>query len=87
MPLWRTLPANAVAMLGRDQAREDPHPAFGDDEVMIAAAERLAAALDDPQPPSLAAIDGRELIEMDDAVRDAMDRAVGGLGRSGRRAG
>jgi hypothetical protein len=49
-------------MLGRHQAREDPHPAFAYDEVVIAAAECLAPALDDPHPASLAAIDGCELI-------------------------
>src|SRR5205085_11403698 len=47
---------------------------------MIAAAERLPAALDDAQPPPLAAIDRRELVEMDHAVRDRMDGAVARLG-------
>ena len=67
-------------MLGGHQAGENLHPALADDEVMIAAAKGLAAAFDDPHPAPLAAIDRRELIEVDDAVRDTMDGAVGRLG-------
>src|SRR5262245_49757669 len=44
---------------------------------MIAASERLTATLDDPQPATLAAIDRRELVQMGDAVGDAVNGAVG----------
>ena len=71
----------ACAVFGGDQAREDLDAASVDGEVMVAAAEALAAAFDDAQPPALAAIDRRQLIEMDDAVRDAVHGAVGALGR------
>src|SRR4029077_13979048 len=62
------------------QAGKNLHPAFAYDEVMVAAAKRLAPALDDPHAASLPAIDRRELIKTDDAVRDAVDGTVGRLG-------
>jgi hypothetical protein len=43
--------------------------------------EALAAAFDHAQPPTLSAIDRRELIEMDDAVSDTVYRSVRGFGR------
>ena len=45
-------------------------------EVVIAAAESLAAILDHPQPPPLGAIFRRQLLEPDDAVRDAVNGLV-----------
>ena len=68
-------------VLGRDEARKYADTARREDEVMIAAAEILAAAFDDAQTPPLAAIDRRELVEMDDAVGDAVDGAIGALRR------
>ena len=71
--------AEALALLGRDQAREHLHAAGADDEVVVAAAKRLAAALGDAQPPPLGAVDRRKLLELDDAVGDAVHRAVVGF--------
>ena len=87
MPLATSCAGEAAAVLGRDQPRKDLHAAGADDEVVIAAAEALAAALDDAQAPPLAAVDRGELLEMDDAVRDAVDRPVGASRWSDRRAG
>jgi hypothetical protein len=67
-------------MLSSDQARKHLHAAGRYGEVVIAIAERLSAALDDAQPSALTAIDRRELIEMDDAVGDAVDGAIGAFG-------
>src|SRR3979490_3217377 len=67
-------------MLRRDEARKHLDAALHDHEVVISAAEALSPTLDDPQPTALAAIDRSEMIEMNDAVRDAVDGAVGGLG-------
>jgi hypothetical protein len=47
-----------------------------DREIVIAAAKILAAAFDDSKAPALTAIGRSELVEMDDAVRDAMDCAI-----------
>ena len=74
----RALEAGPV--LGRDQPRKDLHAAGLDDEVVVAAAERLAAILDDPQPPPLGAVVGRQLLQPDHAVRDAVHGLVGRLG-------
>src|SRR6185437_9025009 len=63
----------AGAVLGRDEARVDGHAALLDTEIVIAAAKALAATFDDTQPAALAAVNRRELIQMDDAVRDAMN--------------
>jgi hypothetical protein len=70
----------SASMLGGHQAGKNLHPALVYDEVMIAAAKRLAPALDDPHTASLPAIDRRELIEVNDAVRDTVDGTVGRLG-------
>ena len=45
-------------------------------EVVIAAAEALAAIFDHPQPAPLGAIFGRQLLEPDHAVRDAVHGLV-----------
>ena len=70
-----------LAMLGRDQPREDPHAAGVDDEVVVAAAVALAAIFDDPQPAALGAIFGRQLLEPDHAMRDAVHGPVVRLAR------
>ncbi len=79
-------PVNPRAVFGRDQAREDCNAVTPDDEIVIAAAERLAAAFDDAQAPPFAAVDRSKLIEMDDAMGDAVHRAIGASRWSGRRA-
>src|ERR1700676_4697729 len=47
---------------------------------MIAGAEALAATLDDAQAAPFASINRSELVEMDDAVRNAVNGLIGGLG-------
>ncbi len=61
-----------LAVLGRDEPREDPHSAGVDDEIVIAAAVALATIFDDPQTASLGAIFRRKLFEPDHAVGDAV---------------
>src|SRR5690348_8903908 len=68
------------AVLGGDQTREQADAVRTDREVMVAAAKGLGPTFDDANPPPLAAIGPRQLIEMDDAVRDAVHGAVNGLG-------
>ena len=80
MPLSTISPAKPLRCSAATRRGNTCDAARADDEVMIAAAERLAAAFDDPQPPPLGAVNRRELIEMDHAVRDAVHGAVVGLG-------
>jgi len=47
---------------------------------MIAGAEALAATLDDAQAAPFASINRSKLVEMDDAVRNAVNGLIGGLG-------
>ena len=68
--------AELALVLGRNQPRKDGHAAGLDDEVVIAAAKALAAIFDHPQPPPLGAIIGRQLLEPDHAVRDAVHGLV-----------
>ena len=75
MPLDSASPANLVRCSAATSRGKTSHPAGADDEVVIAAAELLAAALDDPHAAVARRRIRRQLIEMDDAVRDAMDRA------------
>src|SRR5262249_7207156 len=70
----------ALALLGGDEARKDVHALLRDDEVMVAVAEILSPALTHAQPSPCAAVNRRELIEMNDAVRDAVYRAIKALG-------
>ena len=70
----------ALAVIGGHQPGKHLHTAHGDHEVMVARAKGLAAALDDAQTAPLAAIDRRQLIEVNDAVGDAVHRPIGGLG-------
>ena len=78
--------ANLLAMLGRHQARKDLHAAGSDGEVVVAAAEGLGAVLDHAQPPALAAVVGRHLLQPDHAVGDAVHGLVVASRRSDRRA-
>ena len=71
---------NLRLVLGRDQPRENLHAAGLDDQVVIAAAEVLAAIFDDPQPPPLGAIFGRQFLQPEHAVRDAVHGLVVGVG-------
>jgi hypothetical protein len=61
----------------RGKSRTPPLP---NSKIVIPAAERLAPTLDHPEPPAFAAVAGRQLIEMDDAMGNAVDGAVGGFG-------
>ena len=63
-------------MFGRDEPRKHLDAACLDHVVVIAAAELHAAVLDDPQPAPLGAVLGIELLEQDDAVRDALHLQV-----------
>ena len=68
-------------MLRGDQPRENAHAAGRDDEIVKAAPIALATIFDDPQPPPVGAIFGRQLLQPDDAVRDAVHGLVVGFGR------
>jgi hypothetical protein len=63
------------------QAAEILRPSGSDHEIVVAAAKALPAALDDAQPAPLAAVNRRELVEMNDAVRNAVDGPIGGFRR------
>src|SRR5437870_342075 len=67
-------------MLGRDQSRKDLHASGGYDEVVKAAAIMLSPVFQDAQTAALRAVSGREFLQQDDAVSDAMDRLVVPLG-------
>ena len=61
-----------LAVLGRDQARKHFQAAANDDVVVIAAAEVHAAILEHPQPPPVGAVFRSQLLETNDAVRNAL---------------
>ena len=63
-------------MFGGDQPREHREAALADQVVVIAAAKRAAAVLDDAQPAPLRAVLGTELLQQDHAVRDALHLQV-----------
>src|SRR4051812_2421923 len=63
-------------MLGRDQPRKDLHASGGNDEVVKAAAIMLPAIFQDAQTAALRAVSGREFLQKDDAVSDAVDGLV-----------
>ena len=79
-PAVHDLARKSRAMIGGDQSGKHGDAAGLDVEVVVAAAKTLAAALDDAQPPPFAAVDRRQLVEMDHAVRDAVNGAIGALG-------
>jgi len=54
-------------------------PPSSDHEVVNIPAEALSRQLDDPQPTAARRHRSEELIEMHDAVADAVDGAVDGL--------
>src|SRR3954452_11540873 len=62
------LAAERLSVLGPGQAREHPHAAGLDREVVEAAAVACAAVLDDPEPAALGAVGGGELLEQHNAV-------------------
>ena len=70
-----------LVVFPRDEPREDVQPALLDDEVVVAAAVLLAPELRDAQPPPLGAVLGRELLQADDPVGDALELQVFRLGR------
>ena len=70
----------ALPVLGCHQSWKHFHACLRDHEVMIAGAEALAATLDDAQAAPFASINRSELVEMDDAVRNAVNGLIGGLG-------
>ena len=57
-------------------------PPVLDREVVVAAAELRAAQLRDAQPPAVAAVHRRQLLERDHAVREALQLQVARLGRA-----
>src|SRR6185312_1525670 len=71
-----------AVVLGRDQSWIDLHTAGPDGEVVVAAADRLAAILGDSQPTPLGAERRCELLETDDAMDDAVRGLVAILGRA-----
>src|SRR5262249_28404689 len=70
-----------LTMLGSDQPWKHLDASLGDDEIVVAATKRLRAAFQDAQSPALAAVHRCELIEMDDAMRNAVHRLVGRFAR------
>ena len=66
-----------LAVLGRDQTREDHDPAALDDEVVVAAAEVDAAQLRDPQAAALRPVEGDQLLHRHHPVREALQVSVG----------
>ena len=68
-------------MFGRHQAGKDMDAAGANDEVVIAAAKRLATIFHDAKPAPLRAILGRHFLEPQDTVGDAVDRLVRRLRR------
>src|SRR3546814_9449104 len=73
----RKLSLEFGVMLGSDEARENPEPAFGDDEVMIAAAKLDAPHLDHADAAALGAKVYGELFKVDHAVGDRVQLKVG----------
>ena len=73
---WQRVAVEVRLVLRRDQAREDVHAARLDHHVVKAAAELLAAIFDHPHPPPLGAVIGRELLQPDDPVGDAVHGLV-----------
>lgn len=67
-------------MLCRNQSRKQLHATLRNDEVMIAAAEGLTATFYDAQAASLRAVGRSELVEMRDAVGNAVNGTVETLG-------
>ena len=70
----------ARLVLAGDEARKHLHAAFRDDEVVKAAPERLAAILDHPQAAALGAIVGRQLLQADHPMGEAVNGLVVGVG-------
>src|SRR3546814_11379125 len=73
----RKLSLEFGVMLGSDEARENPEPAFGDAEVMIAAAKLDAPHLDHADAAALGAQVYGELFKVDHAVGDRVQLKVG----------
>ncbi len=67
-------------MLQRDQAGEDLHAACRDGEVVVAAAEALAAVLGDAQAPPLGPVLGCHPLQVDNTLGDAVDGLVHDVG-------
>src|SRR3546814_18444738 len=77
MAARRKLSLEFGVMLGSDEARENPEPAFGDDEVMIAAAKLDAPHLDHADAAALGAKVYGELFKVDHAVGHRVQLMVG----------
>jgi hypothetical protein len=73
----KTVLAAALAVLGGDQARENPHAPGFDGEIVIAVPERRAPQLYHVDPPARNAVILRRAVERDDSVRDAPQLQVG----------
>src|SRR6185369_146104 len=71
----------AGAMLRGDQPREHRDSAGADREVVKAAAKGMPAIFRDPEPAPLRAVLRRQLLELEDAMHDAVRRLVRDLRR------
>ena len=71
-----TTPGRSRAGARRQQLREHDESAALNLEVVIALARADAAELDDANPPAGPPVLGRQLLEQDDAVRDALQLEI-----------
>jgi hypothetical protein len=77
MPLLNGSPAKGFfVMLGRDQTRKDDEAAGAYDEIVMSAAKRRLAHLQNPQPPPLGSEFLQSLFEEDHAVHDALELRI-----------
>ncbi len=70
-----------AAVFRRHEPRKHAHAARFDDEVVVTTPETLSPILEYSQPAAVGAVFRRQLLESDDAMRDAMDRPVLLVGR------
>ena len=70
------VPCERRAVLGRHQAGKDDDAAAPDGEIVVAAPIGLPAVLGDAHPAPLGTIIRRQLLQMDDAMHDAVDGLV-----------
>ena len=67
-------------VLGGDQPRKDGRPAGSYRKVVIAEADGSSAIFRNPKPPTFGAVVGRQLLQLNDAVDDAVRGLVRNLG-------
>ena len=76
LPLGKSCSTNSVTCSAATRRGKTSSPPRANREVVITAAKRHAAQLADAQPAPLGAVLIRELLEHDDAVRDALQLIV-----------